>query len=303
MPAFADQAEDGHSLALNIENDAPFGTDRHYTSGMHLFYWSADNAMPRWLRRFSDWLPAVGLRPVAHKVGFEAGQEIFTPGLLQTRELVVDDRPYAGWLYLGPCLRRRGPGWGNLPAIETIRLDLGVVGPSSLAQESQDIIHNHDPKGWDHQLSDEFGFALRYEQRYLFSTRGAGGWGADFIPAGHFSLGNVDTHLGASVLARGGFNVPNEFETPAKRTPPRWGGYLFAGADGRVIGHNIFLDGNTFKDSHHVDKEPFVADLRGGIVLLLKRVELTAAFDWRTPEFKLQSSWDAFASATVRYKF
>src|SRR5213593_2452313 len=111
LPAFADQAEEGHSLALNVENDGILGTDRHYTAGMHLTYWSADNAMPRWLRRFSDWLPAVGLHPAAHKFGLEAGQEIFTPESLQTSELVVDDRPYAGWLYLGPGLRRRGPGW------------------------------------------------------------------------------------------------------------------------------------------------------------------------------------------------
>ena len=132
---------------------------------------------------------------------------------------------------------------------------------------------------------------------------GAGGWGADFIPAAHFSLGNVDTHLGLGVVARAGFNVPNEFETTGQRTSPRWGAYWFAGADGRVVGRNIFLDGNTFKDSHHVDKETFVTDLRAGLVLVLKRVELVAAVDWRSPEFEAQSSWDTFGSATVRYKF
>jgi hypothetical protein len=303
LPAFADQAEEGHSLALNFENDGPLGTDRHYTAGVHLTYWSADNAMPRWLRGFSDWLPAAGLRPAARKFGLEIGQEIFTPELLSTTELVLNDRPYAGWLYLGSGLRRRGPGLGARPAMETVRLDLGVVGPSALAKQTQAIAHQDDPKGWDNQLDDEFGVALRYEQRYLFAARGASGWGADFMPAAHFSLGNVDTHFGLSVHARAGFHVPNEFETPAHRTPARWGACLFVGADGRVVGRNIFLDGNTFHNSHHVDKEPFVADLRAGIVLILKRVELIAAFDWRTPEFEEQSPWDAFGSATVRYKF
>jgi hypothetical protein len=102
---------------------------------------------------------------------------------------------------------------------------------------------------------------------------------------------------------RGGIHVPNEFESTAERTPPLWGAYLFASADGRVVGRNIFLDGNTFQDSHHVDKEPFVADLRAGLVVILKRLELTAAFNWRTPEFEIQTSRDAFSSATVRYKF
>jgi len=303
LTALGDQSEEGHSLALNVENDAAVRTDRHYTAGAHLSYWSADNAMPRWLRRFSDWLPAVGLRPAAHKFGLEIGQEIFTPENLSASELVVNDRSYAGWLYLGTSLRRRGPGWGDRPAMETVRLDLGVVGPSALAEETQAIAHKENPKGWHNQLDDEFGAALRYDHRYLFSARGENAWGADFIPATHFSLGNVDTHFGISVLARGGFNVPNEFETPGQATPARWGAYGFVGADGRVVGRNIFLDGNTFHASHHVDKEPFVADLRAGIVLILKRVEIIAAFDWRTPEFEEQSLWDAFGSATVRYKF
>jgi hypothetical protein len=259
--------------------------------------------MPRWLRRFSEWLPAAGLHPAAHKFSLEIGQEIFTPELLSTSELVSNDRPYAGWLYVGTGLRRRGPGLGARPAMETIRLDLGIVGPSALAQETQAIAHEKDPKGWENQLDDEFGVALRYEQRYLFAARGASGWGADFIPAAHFSLGNIDTHFGLSVLARSGINVPNEFEAPATRTPARWGAYLFVSADGRVVGRNIFLDGNTFEDSHHVDKETLVADLRAGLVLVLKRVELVAALDWRSPEFEEQSSRDAFGSATVRYKF
>jgi len=115
LTALGDQSEEGHSLALNVENDAAVRTDRHYTAGAHLSYWSADNALPRWLRRFSDWLPAVGLRPATHKFGLEIGQEIFTPEALQTSELVANDRPYAGWLYLGTGLRRRGAGWGELP--------------------------------------------------------------------------------------------------------------------------------------------------------------------------------------------
>ena len=303
FPAFADQAEEGHSLALNAENDGVLGRDRHYTAATHLTYWSSDKAAPRWLQRFSEWLPSVGFRPEAQKFGFEIGQEIYTPELLSVTEVVEDDRPYAGWLYLASSLRRRGPGWGGCLAMETIRLDMGVVGPSALAEETQAIAHEKDPKGWKNQLEDEFGFALRYDHRYLFTARGEEGWGADFIPAAHFSLGNVDTHFGLGFQVRGGIHVPNEFEVPMERTPARWGAYVFAGADARVVGRNIFLDGNTWHDSHHVDKETFVADLRAGFVIILKRVELTAAFNWRTPEFEEQSAWDAFASATVRYKF
>lgn len=39
--------------------------------------------------------------------------------------------------------------------------------------------------------------------------------------------------------------------------PPqdRFGWYLFAGVEGRAVARNIFLDGNTFRDSRSVDKE------------------------------------------------
>lgn len=38
--------------------------------------------------------------------------------------------------------------------------------------------------------------------------------------------------------------------------PPEWEAYVFAGAEGRGVASNIFLDGNTFEDSHTVDREP-----------------------------------------------
>jgi len=37
--------------------------------------------------------------------------------------------------------------------------------------------------------------------------------------------------------------------------------YLFAFVDGRAVGRDIFLDGNTFTDSHSVTRKTFVGDL------------------------------------------
>jgi lipid A 3-O-deacylase len=39
------------------------------------------------------------------------------------------------------------------------------------------------------------------------------------------------------------------------------GWYFFASAQGRAVGRNIFLDGNTFRRSLSVSKKNFVADL------------------------------------------
>src|SRR3546814_3846176 len=43
--------------------------------------------------------------------------------------------------------------------------------------------------------------------------------------------------------------------------PSDWFGlYHFVSAEGRLMVRNIFLDGNTFEDSHSVDKYPRVFD-------------------------------------------
>jgi lipid A 3-O-deacylase len=44
--------------------------------------------------------------------------------------------------------------------------------------------------------------------------------------------------------------------------------YFFAGAQGRAVGRNIFLDGNTFRHSLSVPKKNFVADLQAGFSLV-----------------------------------
>ena len=43
------------------------------------------------------------------------------------------------------------------------------------------------------------------------------------------------------------------------------GAHLFASVDGPGIARNIFLGGNTVRDSHSVNKKPFVADAAVGI--------------------------------------
>jgi lipid A 3-O-deacylase len=37
-----------------------------------------------------------------------------------------------------------------------------------------------------------------------------------------------------------------------------FGWCLFASFEGRAVARNIFLDGNTFTDSHSIDKKTFV---------------------------------------------
>jgi hypothetical protein len=69
------------------------------------------------------------------------------------------------------------------------------------------------------------------------------------------------------------------------------------------VAHDIFLDGNTWKDSHSVDREPFVADLQAGLALLFDRFRLTYTHVFVSPEFRQQSQWDQYGAITLSFNF
>jgi hypothetical protein len=248
-------------------------------------------------------LPALGFNAAATKFGIGFGHEIYTPGDLDSSVLITDDQPYAGWLYGTGLLQRRGTGQAGIPTMEQFRIDLGVIGPESKAEETQKVWHGRDPRGWDHQLGTEFGFALRYERSCLFRVRRENRWTADGIPSVDASVGNVDVHLGIGTALRLGYNIPNRFEVPTQRTPTGWGFFVFGRIGGRMVLHNIFLDGNTWKSSHSVDKNLLVGDASAGITVALKWFELTASNNYRTREFEGQDRADSFGSATLSFRF
>ncbi len=301
--ALGDQGWEGHSLHVTWENDAIRGSDRHYTQGSKIRYLSSDKATPEWMSRWSEHIPALGLKPAATKFGIEVGQDMYTPDDLDATEPVREDRPYAGWLYGSLILQRRGNGLGQIPVMESFGLDVGVIGPESFAEDTQKVWHGRDPQGWDHQLDTEVGVNLRYERNYFFRFNPGNSWHVDGIPGADASLGNVDTHLAASALLRTGYNIPNHFEVPIGRTDTGFGVYLFLRTTGRLVLRNIFLDGNTGQSSHSVDKNYWVADLSAGITIVLKSLELTASNNYRTREFHGQDRADSFGSATISFKF
>jgi lipid A 3-O-deacylase len=301
-PAFANDGWEGRILSVSWENDAIDGTDKHYTQGARIDYLSADNTLPHWLRNFSSVLPAVGYEVNAQKYGLGCGQEIYTPEDLDNPNPIPKDRPYAGWLYARALLQRRGKAQLGLLTRETLNLDLGVVGPESLAEQTQKEWHSRAPKGWQHQLRTEVAFVLNYRREYLAAFRSAeNGWGFDFIPFIGGAAGTLQTFLNAGTTLRGGYHMPNEFAVGTEAST--WGGYVFAGVDGRAVARNIFLDGNTFAHSQHVWKEPIAGEFIAGLTLAFKNFEATLSHTLRSREFTSQQSTDSFGAATLRIKF
>ena len=314
------------TFSLYVENDLFAGTDRYYTSGVKLG-WSSAN-----LENYSDtpyaspFLPLINLLPYINEKDYQKnllfalGQNIYTPDNTEAFGLVEGDRPYAGWLYLGV-----GVAWKNADVRHTLVLNVGVVGSWSYAQESQRLIHDlrglDRPKGWNNQLHNELGVTAVYQRAWRWpkhERRSGLDW--EFIPHTGLALGNVQTYANLGGELRAGLNLPDDFGTaaigPAATTSTPVDGrqgagrsrfdlglYVFARADGRVVAHNIFLDGNTFGNSPSVDRKWFVADLSVGTALNYGNTKLAYALVYRTEEFTRQRQGQLFGTVSVNITF
>ena len=108
LTAFGQVTNQGPVFTVLEENDLVVRTDRHYTQGIKLAYFQADGDLPWGAKQFYGWLPDWGFTEHVGKFGYAVGQNMFTPADISTPELLPDDRPYAGWLYAGFILHRRG---------------------------------------------------------------------------------------------------------------------------------------------------------------------------------------------------
>ena len=222
--------------------------------------------------------------------------------------------PYAGWLYLGlGVMANQG-----LNRFDQLELNIGVVGPSSLAEEVQTEWHNFfgitKPRGWDNQLHDEIGVVLYYEQAHRFEARDSiFGLKWDVVPHFGGSIGNVYTFAKIGFTLRFGPHLARDFGPPKIRPSLPGSGffspkkgfnlYVFSGAESRYVLQNIFLDGNTFEDSHSVDKKPLVYDIQAGLVIQYDRLRLSYTHVVRSKEFYKQTRPHKYGSLNISYQF
>ncbi len=313
------------ALTFYFENDAFAGTDRDYTNGARISWTSpslnkfSDDPAAGSVAGFFDDAPLMGDSGYTRNVAVFIGQSLYTPVNTQANSLVPNERPYAGWLYGGLGLVWKTPRVKN-----TFVLNIGVIGPWALGEETQHAVHHalgqRSPQGWDNQLRNEIGVNASYERKWRFRSNPEGsGLACDFLPYAGATLGNVYTLANIGGEYRFGYNLPDDFGTSgisdAATTPTpvegaaarnwihRFGMHLFARAEGRAVARNIFLDGNTFRSSHSVDKNIFVADLSVGLAMNWRNSKLSYAFTYRTREFKGQPEGQLFGSITLSIFF
>jgi len=300
-------------LNIQLENDLwGGGSDRHYTHGTRISYLTKENPTgfeDTVKKKIGEWLPDIVV-PHTNRIGFALGQSIFTPEDIAATELQENDRPYAGWLYGGVSLISK---WEkDRDYFDNLEINVGVVGPAAQGEDTQTFVHRLKdvqlPNGWDNQLKNEPGFVLYYERKWRLDSQVTFmGLSADFTPSLGMALGNVYTYGSVGGILRVGVDLPNDYGPPGIKPglsgsdffepSKNFGWYVFGGVEGRAMGRNIFLDGNTFEDSHSVDKRILVGDLQVGIVItMLESVRLAYTNVFRSKEFAGQEGIDQFGS-------
>ncbi len=308
----AEAARERGTLSLVFENDLFGKSDRNYTNGVRAEWLSAPSDIPDWV---IDAAHAFPLFPADGTVraSYALGQSMYTPSDITQHNPPDDDRPYAGWLYGSIGLIAE-----NGQRLDQLQLTLGIIGPASGAEQSQTLVHevigSPEPQGWDTQLHTEPGVILTYQRSWRgFISRTASGYGFDVTPHAGGALGNVFTYANAGATLRLGKNLLLDYGPP--RIQPSISGsgyfvpyngvswYLFAGVEGRAVARNIFLDGNTFRDSRSVDRNIFVGDLQVGAAITVENIRLSYTHVLRTPEFDTQDEGDDFGALSLSVRF
>lgn len=304
------------SYTLLVENDIFTGTDQHYTNGLRLSYLSRQDDVRDYIRKFAAAMPFVA--PGAKlRAGYALGHNIYTPQNIQASTLIPGERPYAGYLYAGMAVVAEGEGISS-DILDTWELDFGIVGPSALGEEVQNNFHRMvgapKARGWANQLEDEPTISLTHERKWRHLWRHSNaGLGFDFTPHVGGSVGNLATYLNLGATLRMGQGLARDYGPPRIRPSlpgsgfflPQdgMGWYLYAGVDGRAVARNIFLDGNTFKDSHSVDSKTWVGDVQMGLVLTFTSIQIAYTHIYRTREFEGQESGDNFGAVSISARF
>ena len=300
LPATEARA-DLREFRVYLENDSWFNppgyrTDQYYTQGMKFeqFHGPRDGDM-EFLPGIThaDWcslLCGKGEKRAGFESGHAVGQNMYTPEDISVAAPQPNDRPWAGYLYASRIARVvYDDATLGAERQDRIEVSLGVVGPASLAGETQtafhDIIGSDLPRGWHNQLRNEPVLQLGYDTAVRWPINQDN---ADIIPRLRANFGNAVTSLEGEATLRLGWKLRGFGTGTIAPTPPppvfamiqaanrragapwRPRAHIFLRGAIKAVAHNVTLDGNSFADNDIlIRRKPIVPEVAGGLELKL----------------------------------
>lgn len=302
-------------VTFSLENDSiGSGRDSDYTNGTRLTYFDAQAPVPDIIHSIAGRIPTFEINQTT-SIFYTLGQNLYTPSDITIREAVPDERPWAAWLYMSAGLTTVT---GN--HVDEVELTAGVVGPAAAGEPVQRVVHEimgvSTPRGWGNQLYNEPGLMVSWNRRWpdALETR-LGPLQFAVEPNTGVTLGNIYTYGSIGTI----FTI-GPYDQGIQDSPPRvrpampgtgffttpddeFSWYLFAGLEGRAVARNIFLDGNSFRDSPRIDKEYFVGDTTLGAAITWDDYRLSYNMTYRSPEYDGQDENTLFGGISIGYRY
>lgn len=303
-------------VTITVENDLFAGHDGGYTNGIGVS-WGSGPYKTLDASNSPEWLQSMAKTFVVHDDGehfygasYSVFQGIQTPADITNPNFQPDDLPYAGIL-----------GWrGNVHSwterrAEQFSLILGIVGPASLAEQSQKRVHkitgSDKPMGWDHQLHNEAVIALQARRSWRHEVKNGDGHGVDFIGMLEASGGNFSSYVAGTYMIRWGLNLERSHAAisvlPGRGINPLAGTnseeyYVFLGVQPRYVFNDIFVNGNTFRNSPSVTLKNEQLIYSTGFVWNWKNWGLLFSLAETTSTFEERKGNTRFGSLSISYR-
>lgn len=312
------------TVTLQDDNDAFWnGGDRYYTQGLRLKVTSSEVTENGRFLGIRDFVGGLGALPESgrRRSSFGLGHNLHTPANIVEPNRIPQDRPYAGWAYLGFGATSQRPVQDGFELLESMELEIGLVGTGAGGKAAQtkyhDLIGVNLPRGWTNQMDNEPGLVAYREWQWRSPDIAPGlienARTADFTPRAGFALGNVHTYGAVGATWRVGYNLPDDFGPsgirpglPGSSFSVPTDGYSahgFFGGEQRLVARNIFLDGGILGDDPRVEKKVFVRDVYAGVAFQIFTLTMSFAEVFRSPEFEGQSKRHQFGAIAFSWRF
>lgn len=291
-----------HEVGFQSDNDSYLaqGSDRYYTNGLFLNYRFATDERK--------------LRPGLQKkiIELSAGQMIFNPRSGFRPDPATQDRPFAGYLYLGGAMSWFRSDEQMLKAA----VQIGTTGPNSLAQDGQELLHRtigfYEPEGWDYQIKNEA--AVNTSVQYVRLLQRAENAKTDFSFESYANAGTTFSGAGAAVLFRAG-NMEQLFNSASYDARVGTAGstvsgqrhelFFYAKPQLNFVAYDATVQGSMFSNNSPVTYgvKPFVFAQQLGVNYSTGRLSLDFNVIFKTKEIKSSASAHQFGSITANYRF
>jgi len=324
LPILIASTLSGDQFSFQLYNDFFAGTDKHFTNGVALswlddtYEHKDDSSINAYSELMIGAFKAVSPNGLDSSKRYSAGaslsQIILTPEDTTISTPQYDDVPYTGYLALGLYLFE----WDDNNFVE-YRVDLGVVGPDSGAQQMQNTFHsllgNEHAKGWDTQLGTKYTINALYRRGYIsWESSSSDSLSMDWFNHAGLQLGTFEIDAFAGTMFRIGDNYIQTFNVhypylreeagllEVDKKCKGFGWSLSTGINGSALGYSHIVD-QAQKEGYDISHRTFAASLYLGAELYYNAHKLAYFYQSQTPYTHQQDSADIFGSFVYSYRF